>query len=120
MFAAAAGRRGSVPPRYIFSIERRSGAYRPGNIPVLAQHAWNTSSVLFLDRVGTDDMEGFVLTPEVHLGCSRCCMPYFSIPRGQNCSGYIMINNHTRLYELLLSESNRGDGRPHHASLSSG
>jgi hypothetical protein len=61
MFAAAAGRRGSVPPRYIFSIERRSGAYRPGNIPVLVQHAWNTSSVLFLDRVGTVDMEGLYL-----------------------------------------------------------
>lgn len=39
MFAAAAGRRGSVPPRYIFSIERRSSAYDLGNIPVLAQHA---------------------------------------------------------------------------------
>jgi len=59
MFAVAAGKRGSVPPRYIFSIERRSGAYR--NMPVLVQHAWNTSSVFFLDRVGTDDMEGLYL-----------------------------------------------------------
>lgn len=46
MFAAAAGRRGSAPPRNSFSRENCKDACRNGNIPALVQHAWNTPSVL--------------------------------------------------------------------------